>query len=212
MVAEHHDGGVIESLRLRIRGAREDDAHALSQMMSARISARLASWPEDMTPGMALERVARDLAQPQRIAPMVMELRDGGEVCGWMSVARLPEEPGCGVLTYWLGEAHHGRGLMREAAPLAVRHVFRRMRLERLRAAVQLDNTSSIAVLSAAGMRYLGPGRIWCSARLREESCLWYEVDRATALGGEIAIRHSESVADGENAMHGGDRAGVPER
>ena len=168
--------------------------------MSARISGRLASWPENLTPGMALERVARDLAQPQRIAPMVMELRDGGGVCGWMSVARLAEEPGCGILTYWLGEAHHGRGLMREAAPLAVRHVFERMGLERLRAAVQADNTASIAVLRAAGMRYLAPGQIWCSARSREETCLWFEMDRAMALGAEAAIGHSEAGA------------GVPER
>ena len=168
--------------------------------MSARISGRLASWPENLTPGMALERVARDLAQPQRIAPMVMELRDVGGVCGWMSVARLAEEPGCGILTYWLGEAHHGRGLMREAAPLAVRHVFERMGLERLRAAVQADNTASIAVLRAAGMRYLAPGQIWCSARSREETCLWFEMDRAMALGAEAAIGHSEAGA------------GVPER
>lgn len=168
--------------------------------MSVRISARLASWPEALTPGMALERVARDLAQPQLVAPMVMELRDGGGVCGWMSVTRLAEEPGCGILTYWLGEAHHGRGLMREAAPLAVRHVFENMQLEKLRAAVQSDNIASIAVLRAAGMRYLGPGRIWCSARVREESCLWFEMDRAMALGVAAAIGHSE------------DGAGVPER
>ncbi|MBR0654327.1 GNAT family N-acetyltransferase [Roseomonas arctica] len=192
--------------------AREDDARALASMMSARISARLATWPELMTPSMARNRLARDLADAQRIAPMVMELREDGAVCGWMSVTRLPEHPACGILTYWLGEAHQGRGLMREAAPQAVRHLFEKLGLERLRAAVQMDNAASIGVLHAAGMRPLGPGRIWCSARGQEETCLWFEIDRAMALGEAVGIGHSEAAGESPDAVASEHWAGVPER
>ncbi|MDB5317126.1 MAG: hypothetical protein JWO24_2970 [Rhodospirillales bacterium] len=153
-----------------------------------------------MTPEMARERLSGDLADANRIAPMVMELREDGTVCGWMSVTRLPEHASCGILSYWLGEAHHGRGLMREAAPMAVQRLFETLDIERLRAAVQADNLASIGVLRGAGMGYLGAGRIWCSARSREEPCLWFEIDRAVALGETAAIGHSEAGA------------GVPER
>ncbi|MDB5383393.1 MAG: hypothetical protein JWO26_3025 [Rhodospirillales bacterium] len=186
--------------RLRIRRAREDDAYELALLMSGTISARLASWPAEMTPAMARDRLSRDLANAGAIAPMVMELREGGRICGWMSVARLPEHPSCAILTYWLGEAHHGQGLMREVAASAVRRLFETLDLDRLRAAVQADNPASIGVLRGAGMHYLGAGRIWCSARRREEQCLWFEIDRTMALGETAAIGHSQAGA------------GVPER
>jgi hypothetical protein len=47
-----------------------------------------------------------------------------------------------------------------------------------VRAAVQADNESSLSVVRLLGMTPIGEGRIWCPARGREESCLWFEIGR----------------------------------
>ena len=65
-----------------------------------------------------------------------------------------------------------------ELAALRVRH-------ERLRAAVQADNGPSLAVVRLLGMKPMGEGRIWCPARGREETCLWFERSRDRARLGE---------------------------
>ena len=76
------------------------------------------------------------------------------------------------MIPYWLGEAFHGQGLMREAAPAALAEAFRLMNVARVRAAVQADNAPSLAVVALLGMVPLGEGRIWCPARGRVEPCL----------------------------------------
>ena len=82
------------------------------------------------------------------------------------------------MLTYWLGDRFQGEGLMREAAPAALTAVFNNLGVSEVRAAVQLDNTASRAVLRGLGMRPLGLGHIWCAARGREEQCEWWTVLR----------------------------------
>ena len=86
------------------------------------------------------------------------------------------------MLTYWLGEAFHGQGLMREAAPPAIAAAFRELGLEAIRAAVQPDNAASLAVIRRLGAALLGAGRIHVPARERDEDCLYWELPRPEAL------------------------------
>ncbi|HEY4252614.1 MAG TPA: GNAT family N-acetyltransferase [Roseomonas sp.] len=171
---------VLGTSRLRLRMAREADAHDLAMLMTPAISRRLASWPAPLSVEDALLRIAtaRRTAWDNGSTPLVLELRSGGAICGWMSLMRDRADPMTGTLTYWLGEAYHGLGLMREAAPVVIAHGFAAMELARVRAAVQSDNLASQAVLRGLGMQPLGPGRIWCPARDQEEGCLWFEMPR----------------------------------
>jgi ribosomal-protein-alanine N-acetyltransferase len=171
---------ILDSARLRLRPVRPSDAGTLASLMTPAISGRLASWPPALAPEEALRRIAaaERLALEDGSLSLVLELRQGGMPCGWISIRRVRTEPATGILTYWLGEIWHGLGLMREAIQPAVTHGFATMGLTALRAAVQADNPASIAILEGLGMAPLGPGSIWCPAREREEACLWYEVAR----------------------------------
>ncbi|MBW6398230.1 GNAT family N-acetyltransferase [Roseomonas sp. HJA6] len=181
--------------RLRLRYAEPRDADALAAMMNEGISRRLASWPVPYTPIMAADRISgvRMAAAEQRALPLVIERRSDGAVMGWISISRAPGEPETALVTYWLGEAFQGHGYMREAAPVAAREAFARMDVARLRAAVQPDNRPSLAVARLLGMAPMGEGRIWCPARGREETCLWFELPRERAPQAQAAAAATAS-------------------
>jgi len=166
--------------RLCLRLPFPEDAAALAGLMGPDISARLASWPVQLAPDAAAARLgeARAAALAGLALPMVITRRDGGEIVGWISAARSEADRNRAVLTYWLGDRFQGEGLMREAAPAALTAVFNNLGVSEVRAAVQLDNTASRAVLRGLGMRPLGLGHIWCAARGREEQCEWWTVLR----------------------------------
>ena len=175
--------------RLCLRCAEERDADSLAGLMSEAVSRRLASWPVPYTPVMALDRIGgvRMAAAERRSLPLVIERRADGVVMGWISISRAPGDPETALITYWLGEAFQGQGYMREAAPAAMHEAFALMDVVRLRAAVQADNAPSRAVARLLGMAPMGEGRIWCPARGRDESCLWFELPRERALQAQPA-------------------------
>jgi RimJ/RimL family protein N-acetyltransferase len=174
----------IETDRLRLRCAEARDAEAISALMNEGISRRLASWPYPYTVPMAADRIAgvRVAAAQRRSLPLVIERRSDGAVMGWISISRAPGEDSVALLTYWLGDGFQGQGYMSEAAPAAVRHAFALMDVSRLRAAVQGDNEASLGIVRLLGMSSLGPGRIWCPARAREEGCLWFDLERPAEM------------------------------
>lgn len=172
--------GPVRTRRLCLRCPVEGDAPALAALMSGRTSDRLASWPHPFTPAMARERIQglRGAAFAGRSVPLVMERLADGALAGWFAASLAAENDDIALLTYWLGEAFHGAGLMREAAPAALALALERLPVRRVRAAVQADNAASLAVVRQLGLRPLGPGRIWCPARNREEDCLWFDLPR----------------------------------
>ncbi|MGX9966944.1 GNAT family N-acetyltransferase [Roseomonas sp. F4] len=163
-----------------MRLPRPDDAKALSGLMGPEISARLASWPVHLTPAAAARRLseARAAALAGLALPLVITRRANAEVLGWISAARSERDHNRAVLTYWLGNHAHGEGVMREAAPAALAAAFDHLDVVEVRAAVQVDNLASRAVLRGLGMRPFGLGHIWCAARGREEQCEWWAVSR----------------------------------
>lgn len=178
----------IHTQRLRLRLPHPDDAPALARLMAPEVSARLASWPASLDPGIAAQRLteARGAALDGRALPMVIERRGddpatGWALVGWIGATRAEMDPERAILTYWLGGDHHGQGYMREAAPAALAAVFQWLGVTEVRAAVQRDNTASRAVLQGLGMDPLGEGIIWCSARGQEEACEWWGMKRPVA-------------------------------
>jgi RimJ/RimL family protein N-acetyltransferase len=155
--------------------------------MAPEISARLASWPASLEPSAAATRLteARSAAISGLALPLIVERRSDGAVAGWIGATRMETDANRAVLTYWLGAQFHGKGIMREAAPVALAATFRHLGVQEVRAAVQMDNTASRAILRALGMRLLGLGHIWCASRGREEICEWWAVERpAETLAG----------------------------
>jgi RimJ/RimL family protein N-acetyltransferase len=170
--------------RLRLRLPRPADAIALSRLMTPGISARLASWPAFLSSGDARLRIEQSLAafSASELLPMLITCRRDETVLGWISIALGAGTPTAGIMTYWLGDAHQGNGLMREAAPAARDAAFTWLNLAEIRAAVQPDNAASRSVLRGVGMRLLGTGSIWCGPRGREEGCEWWGVSAPARL------------------------------
>lgn len=166
--------------RLHLRLPTLADAAPLAALMTPGISARLASWPARLDEAGAALRIARALVdfQAGQAMPLVICRREDEAVLGWIGARRHDQARRLAVLTYWVGEAHRGQGLMREAAPAALEQGFTCLGVDHVHAAVQSDNAQSRAVLRALGMRLIELGRIWCDARDRHESCEWWGLDR----------------------------------
>jgi [ribosomal protein S5]-alanine N-acetyltransferase len=169
----------IETLRLRLRSPRPEDATAISAMMTPQVSRWLASWPSPLTTEMAAERIA---AATQANADgsallFVIEQRQDGATLGWIGIVRNPPASNRGMLGYWLGEgeAYQGQGYMREAAPAAMAAAFARLGLEVVEAAAQPENAASFAVMRACGMQPAGEYMVFAPTRGREELCQRYE-------------------------------------
>ena len=170
----------INTPRLRLRCARVADAPRIAALMTPSISRWLASWPTPYTPAMAGERIAEwgALAPDGRGMPCVVEGRFEGAVIGWVHVLRLREDPRRATMGYWTGEAHQGRGYMREAAAALASAAFEFMGVEVIEAGAQPGNAGSFAVMRALGMKPAGERVVFAPARDREELCLYYELPR----------------------------------
>lgn len=169
-----------ETARLRLRCVRSDDATSISRMMTPAVSRWLAAWPVPFTTEMAIERIAnaRQAFMEGRALPCVIERRSDGVLLGWVGVTRREAGARRGMLGYWMGEAHHGQGYMREVAPAVMKTAFDNLDLDVIEAAAQPENEASLAVLRGCGMVASGERMIFASARSRDELCLLYETAR----------------------------------
>ena len=84
----------------------------------------------------------------------VMTEQGSDAALGVVSVDR--DGSDCGVLGYWLGRAHWGRGYMKEAAAATVRHARRHPDLRRITSVTDPENARSQSILLACGFRDLG--------------------------------------------------------
>ena len=170
----------VDIARVRLRCVRPADAEGLAAMMTPGVSRWVASWPVPCTPDMAAERIAaaRRAAGARDALPFAVERRSDGALLGWMGVSRDAADQRRGVLGYWLGEAFHGHGYIREAAPAAIAAAFEGLGLDVVGAGAQPGNAASFAVLRGCGMVPVGERMVFVPSRGREELCLFHEVGR----------------------------------
>jgi RimJ/RimL family protein N-acetyltransferase len=162
-----------------LRMVKVTDAPALAALMTPAISARLARWHALTDADDAENRIHEALywSDQGRCMPLVVTAKDDGPVIGWVSVAMSENAPGVALLTYWLGEAFHGRGLLGPLLPRALTMARRMLPgLADVQAAVQPDNAASIAVLHRLGAERIGEGTIDATARGRVERCEYWRV------------------------------------
>ncbi len=176
-IAINPDCTVIRTARLVLRRPEMRDAPAVAAMMTPAVSASLGTWPSPFTLDMAVERVAQ--AQAHAAAgdalAWVIERRADAVVLGWIAVVRHPALLARATIGYWLGEAHHGQGYMREAIGPVIADAMASLALDAIEATAHRDNLRSHAVLRGAGMRLVGPVTHYAAARERHEPCLLFE-------------------------------------
>ena len=171
---------LLETARLKLRCVAPGDAAATSTMMTPEVSRWVANWPMPFTPDMAAARIEtmRRAAFRGDALPFAVVEKASGELAGWIAIVRNAENWRRGSLGYWLGERHHGRGFMKESAPVALRAGFVMLDLDVIEAAAQLGNAGSFAIMQACGMKPTGQGLVFAPARNRNELCSFYEIER----------------------------------
>jgi len=167
----------VQTARLTLRCVEAADAVALSVLMTPEISRWVASWPMPFSEDMATERISAELALARAGDgwPVAISLRESGDLAGWAAIHRDPLDRRRGALGFWLGLAHHGKGLMQEAAGALVAAGFELLDVDVIEAGAQTGNLASLAVLRACGMRFVGERMVFAPARQREELCCFYE-------------------------------------
>lgn len=174
----------IETARLLLRCISPDDAHSTSSLMTPEVSRWVAYWPVPFTYEMAVERIesALKLAHAGDMLPFAVVEKASGEMIGWVAGNRDPENRRRASFGYWLGEKHHGKGYMREVAPVALAAAFKLLDVDVIEAGAQPGNTASFAIMRRCGMVFTGERMVYAPARQRKELCHFYEIERASIL------------------------------
>ncbi len=162
---------------------------ATSRLMTPEVSRWLASWPVPFTPDMASGRIEglRRLAFHGDALPFAITSKCDGELIGWATVTRDNGDRSLASMSFWLGEAHQGKGYMREVALTAVAATFELLGVNEIEAGAQVENVGSFAVMKLCGMAPAGERQVYASARRREELCRFYKIARRP-LDGEASI------------------------
>lgn len=173
-------GPVLETARLRLRLADEQDGAAAARLMTPGVSQWLASWPSPLDEAGAAARLRRmrEATAQGRALCFAIESRDAGTLMGLVMVVRTKYNVRRGNLGYWLGERFHRHGYMTEAAAAAVGEAFTRLELDAIEAGTQPANEASLAIIRKLGMRLIDERPVWADARGREERCGYYEITR----------------------------------
>jgi [ribosomal protein S5]-alanine N-acetyltransferase len=171
--------------RLRLRCVTADDALATSRLMTPAVSRWLASWPMPFTLKMAQQRIAdlREQAYRGDALPFAIVARLNEELVGWATIVRNERDRASAALGFWLGEHHHGKGYMREIAPIVLAAGFATLGVNVIEAGAQIANAGSFAVMKACGMTAVGERMVYAAARRQDEPCCFYEVRRPSSLG-----------------------------
>jgi ribosomal-protein-alanine N-acetyltransferase len=170
----------IETARLILRCVESEDVAAMAALITPAVSQSVARWPYPFTSDMASTRIAdaRAAAAAGDELPFALVEKSLGAMIGWLVIHRHAEERSRGSFGYWLGEAWHGQGYMREAAPPALDCGFTLLELDVIEAGAQLDNAASFAIMRACGMNPVGDRMSPAPARGRDELCRFYELRR----------------------------------
>ena len=172
----------IETARLRLRCVAPDDAHATSAMMTPEVSRWVAYWPFPFTYDLAVERIESSLklAHAGDMLPFAVVEKAGNEMIGWVMFNRDTENRRRASFGYWLGEKHHGKGYMKELAPVALVAAFKLLDVDLIEAGAQPENIASLAVMRGCGMEFTEARMVYAPARKREERCHFYEIERTS--------------------------------
>lgn len=149
--------------------------------MTPEVSQWVAYWPVPFTQEMADKRIAAALkaASDGNMLPYCAIEKSSGDTIGWVMFSRDNEDKRRASFGYWLGTAYHGKGYMRELAPIAMAHAFTALDVDIIEAAAKPDNAASISILRACGMKFTGERMLYAPARAREELCRFYEVQKS---------------------------------
>ena len=155
--------------RVLVREPTPGDCEAFISLAEAShgFHAGLASPPREPRRYAAyLERARRD-----DFAAYLIVRRDDAAVLGSINISQIFRFAfQSAYLGYWIGAPYAGQGYMKEGLALVLTEAFRRLRLHRLEANIQPENTPSIRLVRSLGFRLEGysPRYLKISGRWRD--------------------------------------------
>lgn len=170
----------VETERLYLRCVEDQDAEIIANLMVPEIACWLASWKVPFTVEMAQERITR--SRKEAVAgdalPLAIIERKADRFVGWVSLYRYRENPGRGMLGYWIGIPAQRRGYLSEIRPAILQAGFDLLGFDAIEAGAQLANEASFGVMASWGMKPLEERMAYSSARDRQERCRYYQITR----------------------------------
>lgn len=141
-----------------LRPWQEGDEESLAKHANnKKIADNLADrFPNPYTLKDAEEWIKLNLENEEKSNSNFTIIVDGNPVGGIGVEKKKDELSKTGVLGYWLGEEHWGKGIVSEAVRIIVEHAFNKMKLERIEARVFDYNKASSRVLEKNGFKQEG--------------------------------------------------------
>lgn len=148
----------IETPRLRLRAAREDDAPALLEIFADNEVTQYWSSRPWTELAQAQERIARDLQALDSGADLVLmiERAEDQRLIGRCTLFRIDRDCRRAEVGYALTRPAWGQGYVNEAMRALLRYGFEQLELNRVEADVDPRNTASMRVLQRLGFQQEG--------------------------------------------------------
>lgn len=153
----------LETDRLVLRDWGPDDAPVVLDILSR---ADVVRWLDDAEPVLLtnLDEARAKIGSWQDLVPPLkqwaIEVRDTGEVVGWVCLVPIPNSGGLVQIGWTLHPDAHGHGYASEAARTVLAHGLA-SGLAEIRALMIPDNEPSIRVARRLGMRDVGLTDLW---------------------------------------------------
>ena len=140
-------GAVIETLRLRIRPPRADDAGAISEMAADwDVAKQTASVPHPYDRAYA-DKFIEEATDMKTAAQWVVERRSDRMLVGVIGVGG----SGYHDMGFWFGKDHWGQGYATEAVTAVTEFALDVLGVAEIKAGVFIENPASARVLEKAG-------------------------------------------------------------
>lgn len=148
----------LQTSRLRLRAAREDDAPDLFDIMADPEVARYGSAPPWTDIAQAHERIAGDLKALESGTDLVLmiERTSDRRLVGRCTLYRIDRDCRRAEIGYALARSAWGQGYVHEAAHALLRYGFEQLDLNRVEADIDPRNTASMRVLQRLGFQQEG--------------------------------------------------------
>lgn len=175
----------LRTSRLRLRPVELRDALPTAALMNGGIAANLTTWPPQLSPAEARERiaVARDRLAARQALEMAILDRATDQLLGWVSIIVDSPKPHAASLGFWLGQPFQGQGLMIEAVRAVMPLAASFLRISAIEAHVYPWNSASIRLVRRLGFAGEGGVDLYSPIRRRNEEAFRYRLDPIGSKG-----------------------------
>ncbi|MGB7922098.1 MAG: GNAT family protein [Pyrinomonadaceae bacterium] len=164
----------LESERLLLRRFKDADLEPFLAYVNDPVVALYQSW-DSYTTEQAREVIEKqktlEPGLPGEWFTFALELKETGALAGHVALSVKDEEHRQGEIGFTLAREYHGRGLALEAAASVLDYAFLQLKLHRIIAITDCENSRSAALLGRLGMRREGHfiQNIWFKGKWGDE-------------------------------------------